>query len=221
MTITRPFFHVPGSHGRVGSMTKPNGKPCSRCGIRPKAGKFLCTECIGRCAACGGDAYVRSNGQFGTHCTPCARAADMAKNVNCVRCGELRDGSHPSYCRTCYRAYDRARAKTPDARTKDRAKHRRYALGAYRLTVEQWQAMFDAQDGRCAICSTDTPGGKGRFHVDHCHVSGRVRALLCSRCNVMLGMAGDDITRLRAAIAYLARHATPPNEPQPDPSRAE
>lgn len=74
----------------------------------------------------------------------------------------------------------------------------------YGITPEQFAERLAAQDGRCAICRTDTPGGKGDWHVDHDHASGRIRGLLCHRCNLLLGNAGDDPARLQAAITYLA-----------------
>ena len=79
---------------------------------------------------------------------------------------------------------------------------RRYLYG---LEPDQYDALVVAQDGRCAICRTDTPGGRGTWHVDHEHGTGRVRGLLCHRCNLMLGNAQDDPTRLLAAVEYLRR----------------
>jgi hypothetical protein len=81
------------------------------------------------------------------------------------------------------------------------------------LTLDQVAAMLVAQEGRCAICggeesSRDGSSGKLReLNMDHCHASGRSRALLCNRCNRGLGYFMDDPTRLRAAIAYLEKHA--------------
>ena len=75
----------------------------------------------------------------------------------------------------------------------------------YGITPEQFAERLESQGGRCAICRTDTPGGKGGWHVDHDHVTGVIRGLLCHRCNLMLGNAADDPARLRAAVAYLER----------------
>lgn len=54
----------------------------------------------------------------------------------------------------------------------------------------------------CEIC-----GSAEALRVDHCHRQGRLRGVLCHRCNTGLGMLGDDVERMRAAIAYLERHA--------------
>lgn len=79
---------------------------------------------------------------------------------------------------------------------------------AYGITPEQFAEKLAAQDGRCAVCRADQPGGKGGWHVDHCHTSGRIRGLLCHHCNVGLGNFKDNVENLRAAIAYLERHAS-------------
>lgn len=78
-------------------------------------------------------------------------------------------------------------------------------MRAYGLTQERYDEMLAAQDGRCAICRGDTPGGKGGWHVDHDHATDLIRGLLCHHCNIMLGMAHDDPARLRAAATYLER----------------
>lgn len=76
----------------------------------------------------------------------------------------------------------------------------------YGITDEDFDAMLAAQDGRCAICRTDEPGGgHNRFHVDHCHETDVVRGLLCNNCNRGLGMFKDSRAHLASATAYLAR----------------
>lgn len=77
----------------------------------------------------------------------------------------------------------------------------------YGITPEQFDAMLIAQDSACAICATKEPKGKGRFHVDHCHDTGAVRALLCHHCNVGLGNFNDNPERLLQAASYLTHHA--------------
>jgi len=71
------------------------------------------------------------------------------------------------------------------------------------ITPEDVISMLERQGGRCAICLTQTPGGKGTFHVDHDHRTGRVRGLLCRKCNIGLGCFKDDWARLQSAVSYL------------------
>lgn len=73
----------------------------------------------------------------------------------------------------------------------------------YGTTGPELLTILAAHDGRCAICGTDKPGGIGKWHVDHCHASMKVRGVLCQNCNFLLGHARDDVAILRAAIRYL------------------
>lgn len=74
---------------------------------------------------------------------------------------------------------------------------------AYGLTREELRLLL-AQHDRCAICQSPNWGKKGP-QVDHCHVTGRVRGILCLNCNNGLGRFHDDPARLRAAADYLER----------------
>lgn len=80
----------------------------------------------------------------------------------------------------------------------------------YGLTLEQYQEMLARQGGRCAICGSppDPTGVKAasRLHVDHDHVTGANRELLCGRCNQGVGFFRDDPAILRAAAEYIERH---------------
>lgn len=107
----------------------------------------------------------------------------------------------------------------------------RKARAEYNLQVKygidraKWREMFAAQGGKCPVCD-DVLRGEEMVRpspVDHCHVSDRVRGLLCSRCNRALGCVGDSIEILERLIAYLRRcptlggiehdHSGPPLDP--------
>lgn len=70
------------------------------------------------------------------------------------------------------------------------------------LTPPDYQALFVAQGGRCAICKRK-PEEWRRLAVDHDHETNEIRGLLCSRCNTALGLLGDTAALLRAAADYL------------------
>lgn len=159
----------------------------------------------------------------------------MDEGKACADCGEVKPlddfGFDPrmasgrkSYCRPCVNARAAADYAANAERIKAVRKRRyeeRKALGVppppsqrvsrlsrYGITPEQWDELFAAQEGRCAICRTDAPRGRGKsFHVDHDHATGKVRGLLCHSCNVGLGHLGDTPDRLRAVIAYVEAHA--------------
>jgi hypothetical protein len=86
---------------------------------------------------------------------------------------------------------------------------RRYKLKAkYGITEEDYKRLLFQQNGRCAICQTEKPGGKWPvFHVDHDHKTGAVRGLLCVRCNRGLAIFGDCIEGFLPVIRYLERAA--------------
>jgi hypothetical protein len=77
----------------------------------------------------------------------------------------------------------------------------------YGITLEQYNAMAAAQNHLCGLCG-ETPETQKRMHVDHDHVTGKIQALLCHHCNLLLGNARDSTARLRLAIAYLERHTS-------------
>ncbi|MCK5017508.1 MAG: endonuclease VII domain-containing protein [Candidatus Peribacteraceae bacterium] len=72
----------------------------------------------------------------------------------------------------------------------------------YNLTPEQYADILAAQKGICAICGGVNSDNKN-LCVDHNHRTGKVRGLLCSMCNSMLGFATDNPDNLRKGIEYL------------------
>jgi hypothetical protein len=87
-------------------------------------------------------------------------------------------------CRKC--TYDRNRATSFQDR--------------YGITVEEYEVMAKMQDYGCAICGEFLDG---TLHVDHDHITGKVRGLLCNNCNNGLGRFKDNIEFLENAILYL------------------
>jgi hypothetical protein len=86
-----------------------------------------------------------------------------------------------------------------------------HLIRSYGISLDQFREMELAQDGRCAICREPethrhrTSGEVLRLSVDHCHVTGKVRGLLCRKCNHTLGLWNDDPDRFESAAAYLRR----------------
>lgn len=72
----------------------------------------------------------------------------------------------------------------------------------YGITELEWNALFEAQDSRCAICKATEPRGMG-WHTDHDHETEIVRGILCNNCNVGLGLFKDNPELLIAASKYL------------------
>lgn len=87
----------------------------------------------------------------------------------------------------------------------DVVRNRAY-ISKYGISLDQYTAMLTEQANSCAICQTPKPKGNGTFHVDHDHVTGKVRRLLCHACNTSLGGFRDDPELLKKAIQYLESH---------------
>lgn len=118
-----------------------------------------------------------------------------------------RDGRHP-LCKPCRatqerRRYERQRDAILERRRKgDAWRHRarwRALERKYGLTRHDYETLWVAQRGCCAICGRRPP----RLVVDHCHTTERVRGLLCSNCNLALGDLDDDPDRCVSAARYL------------------
>jgi hypothetical protein len=92
-------------------------------------------------------------------------------------------------------AWRRANRDKLSARNRDKYMKRRYGISR-----ADYDALFERQGGVCAICRKRS---KERLCVDHCHVTGMIRGLLCRKCNFGLGSLCDDQRALVAALAYL------------------
>ncbi len=134
----------------------------------------------------------------------------------CTKCGEHKPRAdfYPhavakngvsAWCKVCTKlvASDKQKADKDGVKVRNRKSKLKRAFG---LTVQQYDEMLVAQGGRCALCGSDFPGGRGRFVVDHCHDTGKIRGLLCNLCNVGLGALRDSPQLLQKAIHYLGRN---------------
>ncbi|MDF0679191.1 MAG: endonuclease VII domain-containing protein, partial [Nitrosomonas sp.] len=74
---------------------------------------------------------------------------------------------------------------------------------AYGISLTQYNKMLEDQGHRCKLCGTDEPkGNRNTFVVDHCHLTGKVRGLLCNHCNTGIGKLHDDPELLMKAADY-------------------
>lgn len=76
----------------------------------------------------------------------------------------------------------------------------------YGISKEEYDHIFEAQGGRCAICGIHQDDHFRLLSVDHDHKTGKVRGLLCGQCNAGMGNLRDDIHILQSAIQYLQSH---------------
>lgn len=73
----------------------------------------------------------------------------------------------------------------------------------YGLSAEQVLNMLNMQKGKCSICDIDI---SNYYHIDHCHKSGKVRSLLCSKCNQAIGLMQEDASLFQKAAKYIEAH---------------
>jgi hypothetical protein len=96
-------------------------------------------------------------------------------------------------------AAQRRRRQKPERKRKEREGH---LLRKFGNTLDEYDRLLKEQGGGCGICGAPHPE-TGSFHVDHDHETGRVRGLLCFRCNAGLGQFDESVEKLLSAIAYL------------------
>mgnify|MGYP001767355964 CR=1 FL=1 len=131
-------------------------------------------------------------------CTHCKVAKPLSEFH---RATAAKDG-RASWCKDCTNSIYREKRK----RTYSKENKRKWQLKTrYDLTPEQVEEMRKMQGGKCALCPTELK----KFHVDHCHNTGKVRGLLCHRCNIRLG-GWDDIDWRNRAIQYLGLNDNAP-----------
>ena len=128
-------------------------------------------------------------------------------------------------CKQCaHDRYYKWMKKHPDKRKEDYDLHKRKSnyrakfyetrlKKLYGMTLDDYERKFDAQKGLCAICGKHETKIDRRYNqvirlaVDHCHKTGKIRDLLCSRCNTRAGSSDDEIILLKATIEYIERHS--------------
>lgn len=156
------------------------------------------------------------------------RPTDPDGFKTCCTCRELKpmdaynllaksaDGRQPR-CRDCQKVahgewyerrgdHSRAMARKWNRENPEAAREHHFKC-RYGITFAQYEEMRERQGSVCAICRQPCGTGKN-LSVDHCHTTGKVRGLLCDRCNRGLGSFDDDMGRMRAAVDYLARMAS-------------
>jgi hypothetical protein len=137
----------------------------------------------------------------------CAKCKKIKPFSDFLRAAKSSDGYYWS-CKACNKDIRKLAEQRRSQRGRKYAPNvlRNMHLKKYGLTVDSFNEMLRKQDGKCAICKTDKPGGRYKvFMVDHCHETGKVRGLLCHICNVRLAAAGDNLENVMRLVRYLQR----------------
>ncbi len=137
----------------------------------------------------------------------------VCKTKKCASCNKIKllknfyqdaniTNGFAAYCTSC------DKEKKKNSYIKDKSIHRRRNLKrTYNITLDEYDRLFEVQNGVCAICGKkETRRNKynvWHLAVDHSHESGKVRGLLCGNCNSMLGFVKDKPDLLLKAYFYL------------------
>lgn len=106
-------------------------------------------------------------------------------------------------CNSC--RYKKKLKGNPELRRKQREWNLKREYG---ITIQEYEEVFNRQGGLCAICRKESTHRSGALFVDHDHSNGKLRALLCNPCNLLLGYSRDDTSILKEAIKYLNKYKT-------------
>jgi hypothetical protein len=162
-----------------------------------------------RCKVCGEDKplddFYRANGMRDgrrNDCKACNNAAKRARTAANPEANRERVKRWRVENPDRYREAQRRNKRSVSGRRRERDGHLRRKFG---ITIEQYEEMLEAQGGRCAICGRE-PHPTISLHVDHDHVRGHLRGLICFDCNAGLGKFRDRRRLLAAAMAYLDAH---------------
>lgn len=115
------------------------------------------------------------------------------------------------YCKSCTSILNRERRSLPESPERQR---RAFIKWKYGISQEEYLSLLEKQNFKCAICNTHheevrRPGNLKHtgisygLCIDHDHLSGKVRGLLCNQCNRALGLFKDNPENLSRALSYL------------------
>jgi hypothetical protein len=142
-------------------------------------------------------------------CSCCKKIKPLSEYYKRGTCSSEVTVRYRSHCKECTSLKSAVRWETNEE-FKNRGKNNAYKYNIkknYGITEEQYLKIYAEQNGLCAICAQKSQSKSGRLALDHCHKTGIVRGLLCTKCNAGIGMLKDDINLLTSAVLYLKRYS--------------
>lgn len=145
------------------------------------------------------ESFYRRGAGLRSECKGCAKAMTAswyAKNGETAR-AKVRDWSARNSDRVrAYRQANRRKSYLQESRRK------------YGITPEWFEARMAEQGEACATCQRPFcwDDKQTKPHIDHCHATGKVRGVLCNRCNTVLGLVGDQAELLNSLAGYVTCH---------------
>ena len=169
------------------------------------------------CLECGNSFTLPSKGNWGFCSSVCRKASRLRhtreRYLRVKNTPEYKAGVHAAYLARRGEALEYQKRHYLENKARHQYNARAWELRKYGLTPEQFVAMVETQQGRCLICAsvpkalsaTGVMRLGSALNVDHEHSTGKVRGLLCRRCNQVIGLMEDNPELLKAAIVYLER----------------
>lgn len=225
----KPGSEFPGPRSVVCEKCKPTGMGK---GIAERA--LLSAQGKRRCLSCGtwldpGSFGTTRAGNLNSHCKSCVqyRAKEeieyAKKQVKERGKGawywqtlagreekklELERGR--SFCRGCQKFFDTPKNRKSKSDSCPRCDRDRSYKKSYGVTLEWKEAKMAEQGGLCGACHRPIDNGRKYTSacVDHCHRTGRIRGIICNRCNIAMGICEDDPAIVGMLLQYLAKHGS-------------
>ena len=176
--------------------------------------QLLCSACKGEFPTSSFHKATKTTRGYQYKCKTCVSADDKSeyrKTYQRVKVAQWRESNPDKRKEQKRRHYEKHKDKI-DQRAKDwyennKERHVNNALlRKYGVTLDQYNLLRAQQDFRCAVCNAhETDVGKQMF-VDHDHVTGKIRKLLCTKCNVGIGMLQDNPAIMERAATYIRDH---------------
>ena len=163
---------------------------------RPGGRLPRCKQCVKEEVHIQKDTAVQDTGV--KKCSKCKETKDVSqfnKRVN-------RATGIQSQCKACISA----------SKVYDPEKSRQWLLKKYGINQEIFDELLNSQNNSCAICKVHINDAykdasrKAQLCVDHCHTTGKVRGLLCDKCNRGIGLLQDNLSILKNAVIYLEKN---------------
>lgn len=121
------------------------------------------------------------------------------KTIDLEKRNRMRPYYHAYYLKHKDKILEYSKRTWPDRKPAARARN---LMRDYGMTTQDFDAMIEFQGGVCGCCGSADWGGRGPY-VDHDHKTGRVRAILCLRCNAAMGLVKEDPARAMRLYQYI------------------
>lgn len=133
----------------------------------------------------------------------------LSLQIECIKCNTIRQVKWQKKNPDKIKKYQENTKNHPDYAFRNR---KEFLWRKYKITIEDYKKLLIEQSNICAICKKEDLTIEANslrlkgLCIDHCHRTGKIRGLLCNKCNPMIGYAQDSIEILQSAIDYIRHH---------------